>query len=122
MSTSARKIMARAPRPTGRAMPIMPMIPNTAFAPGAGGGAAARLVVPEVSIRAYVTEICGDAIDRDRFDDAAIDANPFFCPDAEAAARWEGLVDGARKAGSSLGAVVECVATGVPAGWGAPIY
>jgi chorismate synthase len=85
-------------------------------------GAVARLVVPEVSIRAYVTEIGGDAIDRSRFDDAAIDSNPFFCPDAEAAARWEGLVDGARKAGSSLGAVVECVATGVPAGWGAPIY
>ena len=47
---------------------------------------------------------------------------PFFCPDAEAAARWEELVDDARKAGSSLGAVVECVATGVPAGWGAPLY
>src|SRR3954469_12150289 len=85
-------------------------------------GAVARLVLPEVSIRAYVTEIGGDAIDRGRFDDSAIDANPFFCPDAEAAARWEGLVDEARKAGSSLGAVVECVATGVPAGWGAPIY
>lgn len=85
-------------------------------------GAVARLVLPEVSIRAYVTEIGGDAIDRGRFDDAAIDSNPFFCPDAEAARRWEGLVDEARKAGSSLGAVVECVATGVPAGWGAPIY
>jgi chorismate synthase len=85
-------------------------------------GAVARLVVPEVSIRAYVTEIGGDAIDRSRFDDAAIASNPFFCPDAEAAARWEALVDNARKAGSSLGAVVECVATGVPAGWGAPIY
>ena len=43
-------------------------------------------------------------------------------PDAAAAKRWEALVDEARKAGSSLGAVVECVATGVPAGWGAPIY
>ena len=48
--------------------------------------------------------------------------NPFFCPDSWAAARWEKLVDEARKDGSSLGAVVECVATGVPAGWGAPIY
>ena len=56
------------------------------------------------------------------FDDAEIDANPFFCPDAAAAARWEALVDEARKAGTSLGAVVECVATGVPAGWGAPLY
>lgn len=85
-------------------------------------GAVARLVVPEVRIRAYVVEIGGDAIDRGTFDDAQIDANPFFCPDAAAAARWEGLVDRARKDGSSLGAVVECVADGVPAGWGAPIY
>jgi chorismate synthase len=85
-------------------------------------GAVARLVIPEVSIRAYVSEIGGDAIDRDNFDDAAIDANPFFCPDPEAASRWEALVDEARKAGSSLGALVECVATGVPAGWGAPLY
>ena len=85
-------------------------------------GAVARLVVPDVAIRAYVVEIGGDAIDRSTFDEAGIDANPFFCPDAGAAKRWESLVDEARQAGSSLGAVVECVATGVPAGWGAPIY
>jgi chorismate synthase len=85
-------------------------------------GAVARLVIPEVSIRAYVVEIGGDAIDHDAFEEAQIEANPFFCPDAAAAARWEGLVDDARKAGSSLGAVVECVASGVPAGWGAPLY
>jgi chorismate synthase len=85
-------------------------------------GAVARLVVPEISIRAYVVEIGGDSIDRDKFDDAAIEANPFFCPDPAAAARWEGLIDDARRAGSSLGAIVECVATGVPAGWGAPVY
>ncbi|MEA1015528.1 chorismate synthase [Sphingosinicella sp. LY1275] len=85
-------------------------------------GAVARLVIPEVSIRAYVVEIGGDAIDRAAHDDAEIGRNPFFCPDPAAAARWEGLVDEARKAGSSLGAVVECVATGVPAGWGAPLY
>lgn len=85
-------------------------------------GAIARLVVPEVSIRAYVVEIGGDAIDRSAFGDSAIDANPFFCPDPAAALRWEGLVDDVRKSGSSVGAIVECVATGVPAGWGAPIY
>ena len=83
-------------------------------------GAVARLVVPEVAIRGYVVELGGDRIGR--FDAEAIDANPFFCPDPQAAARWEGLVDGARKAGSSLGAVIECVAEGVPAGWGAPVY
>jgi len=85
-------------------------------------GAVARLVIPEVAIRAYVVELGGDAIDRAEFDDARIDTNPFFCPDVAAAKRWESLVDEARKAGSSLGAVVECIATGVPAGWGAPVY
>ena len=85
-------------------------------------GAVARLVVPEVTIRAYVVEIGGDAVDRANFDEGQIDANPFFCPDVAAAARWEALVDEARKAGSSVGAVIECVASGVPAGWGAPLY
>ena len=62
-------------------------------------------------------------IDLVQFVDASeIDSNPFFCPDPEAAKRWEKLVDDARKDGSSLGAVVECVASGVPAGWGAPLY
>ncbi len=85
-------------------------------------GAVARLVVPEVSFAAYVCEIGGDAVDRGNFDSDEISRNPFFCPDAEAAKRWEQLVDDARKAGSSLGAVVECIASGVPAGWGAPVY
>lgn len=85
-------------------------------------GAVARRVIPEVAITAWVSEIGGDAIDMARFDAAEIARNPFFCPDAEAAARWEKLVDDARLSGSSLGAVVECVAHGVPAGWGAPLY
>ena len=85
-------------------------------------GAVARLVLPEVDIFAYVSEIGGDAIDFARFNAAEIGNNPFFCPDPEAARRWEQLVDDARKDGSSLGAVVECVASGVPAGWGAPLY
>jgi chorismate synthase len=93
---------------------------ETAARVAAGG--VARLVIPEVTIQAYVTEIGGDAIDPARFDAAEITANPFFCPDADAAKRWEKLVDDARLAGSSLGAVVECVASGVPAGWGAPLY
>lgn len=85
-------------------------------------GAVARLVVPEVDIFAWVSEIGGDAIDYARFDPSEIANNPFFCPDPEAAKRWETLVDQARLDGSSLGAVVECVASGVPAGWGAPLY
>ncbi len=85
-------------------------------------GAVARLVIPEVAIIAYVSAIGGDAIDPARFDVAEIERNPFFCPDADAAARWEAQIDAARLAGSSLGAVVECVASGVPPGWGAPLY
>ncbi len=85
-------------------------------------GAVARLVIPDVLIHAYVVEIGGDKINRDNFEHGEINKNPFFCPDEVAAARWEKLVDDARKAGSSLGAVIECVATGVPPGWGAPIY
>ena len=85
-------------------------------------GAIARRVMPEVSIRAWVEAIGGDAIDPARFDGDEIDSNPFFCPDATAAERWAGMIDAARKAGSSLGAVIACEATGVPAGWGAPLY
>ena len=85
-------------------------------------GAVARLVVSEVTITAWVEAIGGDAIDPANFNVDEIGRNPFFCPDAQAAARWETLVDAARKSGSSLGAVVACAATGVPAGWGAPLY
>ncbi len=85
-------------------------------------GAVARLVIPEVTIRAWVSEIGGDPIDMANFDAAEIDNNPFFCPDPAAAERWAKIVDEARLAGSSVGAVVSCMATGVPAGWGAPLY
>ncbi len=85
-------------------------------------GAVARLVIPEVTIEAYVVEIGGDPIDRAGLALSEIGNNPFWSPDAAAAERWSKAIDEARLAGSSLGAVVECVATGVPAGWGAPIY
>ena len=93
---------------------------ETAARVAAGG--VARLVIPEVRIQSYLVELGGDAIDRAAFDAGQILANPFFCPDAAAAVRWEKIVDDARKSGSSVGAVVECVAEGVPPGWGAPIY
>ena len=85
-------------------------------------GAIARKVIAGVSITGWVSAIGGDAIDPTQFDAAEIGNNPFFCPDAGAAARWEKLVDEVRKSGSSIGAIVECEATGVPAGWGAPLY
>ena len=85
-------------------------------------GAIARLILPEIRISAYLVELAGLAIDRDRFEISEIERNAFFCPDAQTVREWERLLDRARKEGSSVGAVVECVATGVPAGWGAPIY
>ena len=83
-------------------------------------GAVARLVIPEVEIKAYLVELGGDSIDPARFDPAA--DNALGCPDPEAALRWQAMIEQAREEGSSLGAVVECFATGVPAGWGAPVY
>jgi chorismate synthase len=85
-------------------------------------GAVARLIAPEVRIRAYLVELGGDPIERSAIDPDEIERNPFNCPDSSAAERWETKLDEARKAGSSLGAVVECVADGVPPGWGAPVY
>ena len=85
-------------------------------------GAVARLVIPEVTVRAYLVELGGDPIERSYFDEGQIDSNPFFCPDPAASLRWSRSIAAAREDGSSLGAVVECVATGVPAGWGAPVY
>jgi chorismate synthase len=85
-------------------------------------GAVARKIMSGVKITAYLVEIGGIAIDRGRFDLAEIDRNPFWCPDAVTAAIWEEHLDAARLSGSSLGAIVECVATGVPAGWGSPLY
>ena len=61
-------------------------------------------------------------IDRDNWDWDEVAHNPFFCPDKDKAAFWEDYLDGIRKNGSSIGAVIEVVAEGVPAGWGAPIY
>jgi chorismate synthase len=85
-------------------------------------GAIARKVVPGVSIRGALVQIGKHKIDRSRWDWDEVDRNPFFSPDAETAKTWEAYLDGIRKAGSSVGAVIEVVAEGVPAGLGAPIY
>ncbi len=85
-------------------------------------GAVARLAIPEVRLTAWVEQIGDAAIDYSRFDAAEIARNPFFCPDAATVPVWEKIVDDARKAGSSIGAIIACEAQGVPAGWGAPIY
>ncbi len=85
-------------------------------------GAIARKVTPGVRVRAALVQIGKLTIDRTHWDWDETQRNPFFCPDAEAAARFADYLDGVRKAGSSIGAVVEVVAEGVPPGWGAPIY
>ncbi|BAQ46253.1 MULTISPECIES: chorismate synthase [Methylobacterium] len=85
-------------------------------------GAVARKVLAGVTIRGALVQIGPHAIDRARFDWDEVQNNPFFCPDATAAAEWAAYLDGIRKAGSSVGAVIEVVAEGVPVGLGAPIY
>ena len=85
-------------------------------------GAVARLVIPQVKIRGCMVQMGPHKIDRKNWDWAQVDHNPFFCPDAEAAKQWETYLDSVRKSGSSCGAIIEVTASGVPAGWGAPIY
>jgi chorismate synthase len=85
-------------------------------------GAVARKILAGVTIRGALVQIGPHKIDRARFDWEEVDRNPFFCPDAQAAARFANYLDDIRKKGSSVGAVIEVVAEGVPVGWGAPIY
>ena len=85
-------------------------------------GAIARKIVPGLSVRGALVRIGEIEIDRARWDWNEVDNNPFFSPDAETAKTWEPYLDGIRKEGSSVGAVVEVVADGVPVGLGAPVY
>ena len=103
--------------------------------PRGGGRSSARETAMRVAAGAIARKVLGDgvkirgamvararSVDRARWDLEIVDQNPFFSPDAEAAPEWETILDGIRKSGSSLGAVVEVVAEGVPPGLGAPIY
>ena len=85
-------------------------------------GAIARKVIAGVSVRGALVKIGKLEIDRANWDWDEVGRNPFFCPDARAAERFANYLDEIRLSGSSIGAVVELVAEGVPAGWGAPIY
>jgi chorismate synthase len=85
-------------------------------------GAVARKVIDGVTIRGALVQIGSMAVDRSLWDWDAVDANPFFCPDPATAVKWADYLDEVRKAGSSIGAIIEVVAEGVPAGWGAPVY
>jgi chorismate synthase len=85
-------------------------------------GAIARKIVPAMNVRAALIQMGEHKIDRARWDWDEVARNPFFCPDAQQAAFYADYLDGVRKRGSSVGAVIEVVAEGVPAGLGAPIY
>ena len=88
----------------------------------AAGGVARKVLGDAVRIRGALVQIGVHRIDRARWDWAQVDANPFFCPDAQTAGQWEQELGEVRKAGSSVGAVIEVVAEGVRPGLGAPIY
>ena len=85
-------------------------------------GAIARKIVPNITIRAAMVEMGTVGINRDNWDWAQVDDNPFFMPDASSLTDWQNYLSDIRKAGSSVGAVIEVAAENVPAGLGAPIY
>ncbi|MEZ5849900.1 MAG: chorismate synthase [Hyphomicrobiaceae bacterium] len=86
-------------------------------------GAVARKVLGDgVSLRGALVQVGPHAVDRSRWSWNEVDNNPFFCPDPVMAETWTDYLDTIRKAGSSVGAIIEVVAEGVPAGLGAPLY
>lgn len=97
---------------------------ETAARVAAGGLAreAIKAMLPGVQITGYMTQMGPHQIDRDHFDWDEIENNPFWVPDAKAATDWAKYLDGLRKSGESVGAIIEVVARSVPAGLGAPIY
>ncbi|WP_171124250.1 MULTISPECIES: chorismate synthase [unclassified Ruegeria] len=97
---------------------------ETASRVAAGGLAreAIKQIAPNVQITGYMTQIGPHKIDRTNFDWSQIEQNPFWTPDAQAADDWAAYLDDLRKSGNSVGAIVEVVARGVPAGIGAPVY
>ena len=88
----------------------------------AAGAIARKILGPGIAIRGALVQVGSHRIDRTRWDWEECARNPFWCPDPVAAQAWHGVLDEVRKAGSSVGAVVEVIASGVPAGLGDPIY
>lgn len=85
-------------------------------------GAIARKILSGVTIKGAVVSLGEKAINPDNWDWDQVTQNPFWCPDKTAAKDWEDYLDDIRKSGDSVGAIIEVRASGVPAGWGAPIY
>jgi chorismate synthase len=97
---------------------------ETAARVAAGGVAreALKTLLPNLDIKGSMVQMGPHKIDRDRWDWDQIDENPFWTPDAIAANEWADYLDSLRKSGNSVGAIIEIVARGVPAGLGAPVY
>lgn len=88
----------------------------------AAGAVARQVLGPDVRIRGALVQLGPHKIDRSRWNWDEVTRNPFFCPDAACVPEWEEYLSGIRKAGLSIGAVIEVVAEGVPPGLGAPVY
>jgi chorismate synthase len=85
-------------------------------------GAVARKIVPSMKVRGALVQMGEIKIDRNEWNWDEVARNPFFCPDAKAAKKMEDYLDGIRKKGSSIGAVIEVIAEGVSPGLGSPVY
>lgn len=88
----------------------------------AAGAIARKVLGDDIKIRAALVKMGTKEINRANWDWAEVDNNPFFCPDPEAVPVFEEYLDGLRKDGSSVGAVIEVVCSGVPVGLGDPVY
>ena len=88
----------------------------------AAGAIARKILGDTISIRGALVQMGGRKINPDAWDWDSVSGNPFWCPDAKAAKDWADYLDRLRKDGNSVGGIVEVHASGVPAGWGAPVY
>ncbi|MBT5767249.1 chorismate synthase [Pseudemcibacter sp.] len=88
----------------------------------AAGGVARKILGENIKITGAMVQMGEKKINPENWDDELISQNPFWCPDAKMVPEWEKYLDQIRKSGSSIGAVIEVRASGVPAGLGAPIY
>jgi len=88
----------------------------------AAGAIARKILGEDIKIQGAVIQIGEKMVDGENWDWGEVNNNPFWCPDAVAAKEWEDYLDGVRKNGNSVGAILEVRASGVPSGWGAPVY
>ena len=88
----------------------------------AAGAIARKILGNGVKIYGAVIQIGEKMVNAENWDWDEVNNNPFWCPDAKAAKEWEDYLDETRKSGNSIGAILEVRASGIPAGWGAPVY